>query len=390
LRPDGKGAAGPKRGRVPIRLVLCLAVLLPLTGCRFPGTVRPTIKIGLVAPFEGRYRYVGYDVIYAVRLALREANGAGGVAGYSVELVAYDDGADPEMAVQQARKLAVDPEVVAVIGHFRDETTEAAAAVYDRSGMPLLAPAVLSTSLTDEYNATFRFGPPASALAQAVVDCAGQDPAVEELLLVDGGGSLGSAVLLEADRRSIDVQALSSPAELADGAEVGEGLAVVCSAQPLSAAEAAIELREAGWTGRLLGGPALLATDFASVAGSAAEGALAVSPWPLVYDVSGSDSFRESYQAMGYHVGPPGTLALPAYEATWAVLDALDQDIRKAGSPSRAGVASALAGTRRSGQLGLVVIDGQREWGGAPLYWYEIQEGIPSLLTRQQACAPGR
>ena len=60
--------------------------------------VRPTVKIGLVAPFEGRYRYVGYDVFYAVRLALQEVNAAGGVGGYHVELVAYDDGADPAMA----------------------------------------------------------------------------------------------------------------------------------------------------------------------------------------------------------------------------------------------------------------------------------------------------
>ncbi len=66
--------------------VLCVAYcVLLLTGCQFPGTVRPTVKIGLVAPFEGRYRYVGYDVIYAVRLALHEANAAGGVGSPPLE-----------------------------------------------------------------------------------------------------------------------------------------------------------------------------------------------------------------------------------------------------------------------------------------------------------------
>jgi len=106
-------------------LLLLASCFLFLTSCssplaRFPGTVRPTVKIGLVAPFEGRYRYIGYEVIYGVRLALREANHAGGVGGYNVELVAYDDGADPTMASEQARKLAVDPEVVTAIGHFRE------------------------------------------------------------------------------------------------------------------------------------------------------------------------------------------------------------------------------------------------------------------------------
>ena len=110
-------------------MVCGVSCFLLLSSCSFPGTVRPTIKIGLVAPFEGRYRYVGYDVIYAARLAVRQVNEAGGVGGYSVELVAYDDAAEAALAVGQARKLAVDPDVVAVIGHFRAEPTAAAAEV---------------------------------------------------------------------------------------------------------------------------------------------------------------------------------------------------------------------------------------------------------------------
>lgn len=105
------------------------------------AVTRPTVKIGLAAPFEGRYRAVGYDVIYAVRLAVREANAAGGVAGYSLELVALDDSGDPEQAVTQARKLAVDPQIVAVLGHWLDVTTVAAAPEYARAGLPLLATA---------------------------------------------------------------------------------------------------------------------------------------------------------------------------------------------------------------------------------------------------------
>jgi ABC-type branched-subunit amino acid transport system substrate-binding protein len=98
------------------------------------------VKIGLVAPFEGRYREVGYEVIYAVRLAVREANAAGGVGGYSVELMALDDAGDSEMAAEQARKLETDPQVVGVIGHWLSSTTSAAAPEYDRAGIPLLDP----------------------------------------------------------------------------------------------------------------------------------------------------------------------------------------------------------------------------------------------------------
>src|SRR5919108_607445 len=82
-------------------LHLLTGVAFVLTAC-VPVT-RPVVKIGLVAPFEGRYREVGYEVIYAVRLAVREANAGGGVAGYSVELTALDDGGDSALAAHQAR-----------------------------------------------------------------------------------------------------------------------------------------------------------------------------------------------------------------------------------------------------------------------------------------------
>ncbi|HHN93450.1 MAG TPA: hypothetical protein ENK17_01655, partial [Anaerolineae bacterium] len=127
-------------------LLVGLSLLLALVGgCRLPGAVRPTVKLGLAAPFEGRYRYVGYDVIYAVRLALREANAAGGVGGYGVELTAYDDSADPDLAVETARQLAVDSALVAVSGHFRTETTAAALPVYAQAGLSLVAPEMWDT-----------------------------------------------------------------------------------------------------------------------------------------------------------------------------------------------------------------------------------------------------
>jgi branched-chain amino acid transport system substrate-binding protein len=85
---------------------------------------------------------VGYDAIYAARLAVRERNAAGGVGGYRVELVAYDDGGDAQAAVERARQLALDPQVVAVIGHFRIETTRAAWDVYAREALPLVAPVI--------------------------------------------------------------------------------------------------------------------------------------------------------------------------------------------------------------------------------------------------------
>ncbi len=110
--------------------------LILLVGC-YPIVPR-VVRIGLVAPFEGRYREIGYALIPAVRLAIREWAVAHPDAPVAIELVAYDDGGDPEMAVGQARKLAVDPDVLVVIGHWRDDTTQAALPIYQEAGLPLI------------------------------------------------------------------------------------------------------------------------------------------------------------------------------------------------------------------------------------------------------------
>ncbi|OQA23257.1 MAG: Leucine-, isoleucine-, valine-, threonine-, and alanine-binding protein precursor [Chloroflexi bacterium ADurb.Bin360] len=121
-------------------LRLCL-LLSTLTAC-LPPTLPSVVKIGLIAPFEGSERDRGYDAIYAARMAIREINasgGAGGVGGWQLELIAYDDRADPEFAQTAARNLATDDNVVAVIGHFYPDSTAAAESVYVEAGLPLLA-----------------------------------------------------------------------------------------------------------------------------------------------------------------------------------------------------------------------------------------------------------
>jgi len=387
----------PTDCRAGAALVLCLSLVL--TSCvvphtRLPGAVRPTVKIGLVAPFEGRYRYIGYDVIYAVRLALREANASAGPAGYSVELVAYDDGADPAMAVEQARKLAADPEVIAAIGHFREETTSSAVSAYAGAGIPLVAPAVFLPALTDDAG-TYRLGPPAEAVACELFERldALERPSVA---LVTSGGALGAA--LDRGAHACDFQGASgswhlgpsvSPQDqdgLQELAASGVG-AVICDADPVTAAEIVVALRGAGWEGRFLGGPEMAAADFCAVAGDSADGAIFVTPWPFPAQVLGGsvsvalEQFARDYRAVSNGVSP-GPLALPAYEATWVLLEALGRDVAAGGTPTRRGVSAALLATDREGLLGSIVFDEARGWNAAPVYAYRIGAGGAIELVR--------
>ncbi len=341
-------------------VAFCLALL---TACRFPGSTQPTVKIGLVAPFEGRYRYVGYDVIYAVRLALREANAAGGVRGYSVELTAYDDGADPTQAVAQARKLAVDPAVVAAIGHFGAGTTDAALPTYAEANIPLIVPAVLYSPLAGEQGQVRHTGPRAETVAgEMFVKLHGLGE--HQAALVTAGSALGKALKWAEQQHRSWVAPVVSPQET-DWLEqvLDSGVKVVfCDTDPVTAGETIVALRQAGWEGAFLGGPELAASDFAAVAGKAATGTMFITPYPLQPDGA---YFIAAYQNISNGV-QPGSLALPAYRATQSLLEALERDIAAHGHPTREGTGVELVGLERA-------------W--SQFYWYRIEADGAAHLT---------
>jgi branched-chain amino acid transport system substrate-binding protein len=333
--------------------------------------VRPTIKIGLVAPFEGRYRYVGYDVIYAVRMALHEVNEAGGIGGYNVELVAYDDRGDPNMAIKQAHKLTVDPDVVAAIGHVRAETTSAALSTYAQENIPLVAPS-LDPTITEDKDIVYRLGPSAKAVVEEWLRYLGELNAGRAVLVTEGG-PIG-AVLQSQEQIPAVSPSEAGWLEVAEAAEV-----VLCDAAPVTAGEVIARLREADWEGNFLGGPTLAAADFTAVAGDATAGAAFVTPWPFPSDRAGEE-FATAYRDMAHGLSP-GPLALPAYEATQVLLEALERNIATEGTPTRTGMMSALEATDREGLLGQITFDEAHNWSAAPLYWYRFgRDGKPMRM----------
>ncbi len=76
-----------------------------LAGC---AAYQPASRIALIAPFEGRYREVGYNALYAARLALADAQGG-------MQLLALDDGGSEASAAQRLSAVVRDRSVAAAI-----------------------------------------------------------------------------------------------------------------------------------------------------------------------------------------------------------------------------------------------------------------------------------
>lgn len=96
-------------------------LLLLLAAC---APTPQIVRLALLAPFEGRYREIGYNALYAARLALADAA--------NVELLPIDDGGTPTSAVDRAHALAGDPQVIgAVVLGYAAAASETLAAFGD-------------------------------------------------------------------------------------------------------------------------------------------------------------------------------------------------------------------------------------------------------------------
>lgn len=312
------------RGRLCFFLLL---LIILFSACAVVRITRPVVKIGLAGPFEGPYRYVGYDAIYAVRLALRAVNAAGGVGGYSVELVAYDDQGTISGARAVARNLVLDPQVIAVIGHFGDETTAAARGIYAQANLPLIDS---GTHAGWEQGEASLLCPLLEVLksGEEAFELASQQSHMQ-WISADAGTTLPCAGGL-----SISVSKQVPP-------PTGVS-AVLLTLDPEAAGETVVALRQMGWEGVIAGGPTLASPLFTQVAGAAASDVLFATSyrWP---DIEGRDAgFSAAYQALGPHVPRPGPFALDAYQSTHMLLTAIEAVVEQGETPTRQNLAQNL------------------------------------------------
>jgi branched-chain amino acid transport system substrate-binding protein len=360
---------------------------LLLTGCRFrfPGSTQPLIKIGLVAPFEGRLRARGYEVLYAVKLAVRQWNEAGGVGGYKVELVALDDGGDPAVAAQQVRELAVDQDVLGVVGHFTEETTRAAAPGYALQGLALVSPAVGAEGIT-VAGGVVRLGLSDRLLGREAARYAVESLAGKRLAVLrgQGGRHVNDSRSSLADTFGAAARELGGTVVLDESvarngwtsrlAEASPDL-VFLSSDAMEGGQTIQLARQAGVEATFLGGPALGDRALVQVGGAATEGTVYLAMAPAGVDLPGGETFVVDYQALaGYSPGPRATLA---YEATNLLLEAIaraaDQSSQQ---PSRAMVWQQLAdGFQHEGLLGAWSFGSDGEPSAWPIAVYRIEAG---------------
>lgn len=357
---------------------LCVLLLLAVGGCTIPGSIKPIVKVGLVAPFEGLYRPLGYEVLYAVKLAIRERNASGGVAGYMVELVALNDDNQPAVAAQRAREMAVDPDVMGVIGHFSSPTTLAALEEYRRAGLALVTSAATANAVTDGgYLNVYRLCARNDRLGQEAAHYAVTELGAERLAILRGQEDLAEAFALTATNLDATVVSDVGAAQVDWSVQVAAQAPdlVFFTVDAVEGADLIVQARQKGIDALFMGGGDWGSPQLMQIGGATVEGTLYVTSAPALEEIGGTEEFVAGYQAMAGQ--PPGPQAIMAYDATDVLLEAIARAIVAKGQPDRAAVKAQLAKTHFEGLTGPIAFDAQGDRLDPAIYVHRVEAGNP-------------
>ncbi|MER3399516.1 MAG: hypothetical protein C4313_00010 [Thermoflexus sp.] len=301
---DGRTREDQKRPAVSPAWIVGLGLALAVA-CR---PAPPLVAIGLVAPFEGRDRPIGYDVLFGARLAVRQWN-AQHPNGPLALLVALDDGGDPALAAERARQLRGHPGLIAVIGHFRPETTRAAAPVYQGAGLLWVAPLIPADRAPEGALPT---APDQRTMVRLLLEGLPRPPRGRLWWVWDGEEAwFGPEIIAHLREQGWEVHEAFWQDAAPRGSEP-----VWFDGRAVHAGEAWRRWRQEGWSGPLLGGPGLLHPDLRAFwDGSGA--VRVVAETRRVTDPAWVEAYRAI--ALGAEPGPYAPLG---YDLAWVLLQA--------------------------------------------------------------------
>ena len=121
------------------------------------GATNSEIKIGNIMPYSGPAS--AYGVIGHIEAAyFRKINDEGGINGRKIDFISYDDGYSPPKAVEQARKLVEDDQVLLIFNSLGTPSNTAIQRYMNEKKVPQLFVATGATKWNDPKNFPWTMG----------------------------------------------------------------------------------------------------------------------------------------------------------------------------------------------------------------------------------------
>jgi branched-chain amino acid transport system substrate-binding protein len=132
--------------RLLVVLSLLIAAIMTISGP--VAAADQIIKIATQSPLSGDQSVVGVDIKRGAELALEQLSAPLTKMGFKVELAPFDDQANPDAGVANAKRIVSDPAILAVVGHYNSGVQIPSSEVYHTSGLVNVSPANTNPKVT--------------------------------------------------------------------------------------------------------------------------------------------------------------------------------------------------------------------------------------------------
>ena len=343
------------------------------------GTIEEDILIATAGPMTGTYAVFGSQMKVGAEKAVADINAAGGLLGRRLRLEVGDDACDPKRATAVARQFA-SQRVVFVAGHFCSGSSIPASHIYAEHGIPQISPASTNPRFTDE-----RAGPNVFRVAgrddrqglvagkyiaekfkDKVVAVLHDKTAFGKSLADETKKSMNAAGKEEALYEAITAGEKDYTAVVSKLKQANVDLVYVGGYHP-EAGLIVRQMRAQGMKAILMGGDALVTSEYWQITGKDGEGTLMTFTPDARQGLAATNLVKE-FRARG--IEPEGFVLY-----TYAAVQTWKRAVERAGSADAKRVVEALRNTQFSTVIGEFSFDLKGDPSLPPYAVYEWRAG---------------
>jgi branched-chain amino acid transport system substrate-binding protein len=122
---------------------------LALAACQPAASAPKIIKIATQSPLSGGQSALGVDIKNGAELGLEQLGGPLKDLGFTVTLAPYDDQANPDTGVANAKQIVADPAILCGVGHLNSGVMIPSSEEYHTAGVAFVSPANTNPTVTD-------------------------------------------------------------------------------------------------------------------------------------------------------------------------------------------------------------------------------------------------
>ncbi len=369
------------RSRTPVLPLIAL-----LAAASTAGAQEQIVKIGHVAPLSGPIAHLGKDNENGARMAIDALNAKGlTIAGKKLkfQLLAEDDGANPQQATAVAQKL-VDARVNGIIGHLNSGTTMPASTIYNTNGIPQISPSSTNPKYTQRgYKGAFRVVANDEQLGGALGRYAAGPLKLKTVAIIDDRTAYGQGVADEFAKaaKAAGIQVVSRQYTNDKATDFNAILTAIKGKSPelvffggMDAVGGPMlrQMKQLGIAAKFMGGDGICTEQLPSLAGAGLGDEQVVCAEAGGVEESqkkAMDTFRADYKKK---FGADVKLYAPyVYDATMVMVDAM----QRANSTDPARYLPELAKTRYQGVTGVIEFDARGDMKNGTLTLYTFRGG---------------